>query len=96
MSDAWSHLTWNVPRAAIHTIQWHKQQSPFYHNTKTDSHTLKGVVRIFSFSLSWLPGMHEWRDGLLLFLSPHEPSMKMWLSMASYTTNGEETQSAQT
>ena len=35
-------------------IRWHKQRSPFYHNTETDSHTLKGVVRRFGFSLSWL------------------------------------------
>ena len=57
-----------------------KLLSPFYHNTETDSHTLKGVVRRFGFSLSWLPGMHEWRawrDALLLFLSPREPLTKM-------------------
>ena len=49
----------------------------FYHNIKTDSDTLKGVVRRFSFSLSWLPGMHEWQAWRDALLSPREPSTNM-------------------
>ena len=44
-----------------HDTMAYKQRSPLYHNTETNSHTLKGVVRRFGFSRSWLPGMHEWR-----------------------------------
>ena len=107
----WARATLTLPWCS----KWDEINSKQYLNTETDSHTLKGVVRRFGFSLSWLPGGEHGKTRVrrsvaifIISIDNHKRefiyaiSQSSWaleedaLSIASYTTNGEETQSAQT